>query len=179
MQQNVSSRVDMPQDSDVPTTTPQTVSSQTKLYRAVWRWHFYAGLFVIPFSIILAVTGSIYLFRPYIEPMLYAHLYNVTPQPTSLFYEAQIAAVQQTFPGAQITHITPVHTAGSSTEVELRVPEHGGMYAYVDPHNGEVLGSLVRDDMFMQRVREIHGELLMGNFGEGIVELVACWAIVL
>ena len=179
MQQKASSRVDIPQDSDVQATTPPTASPQTKLYRAVWRWHFYAGLFVIPFSIILAVTGSIYLFRPYVEPMLYAHLYNVPPQPTSLPYEEQIAVVRQTFPEAQITHITPVHTAGSSTEVTLRDPDNGGMYAYVDPHNGEFLGSLVRDDMFMQRVRMIHGELLLGNFGEGIVELVACWAIVL
>lgn len=28
-------------------------------YRAVWRWHFYAGLFVIPFILMLSVTGII------------------------------------------------------------------------------------------------------------------------
>ena len=28
------------------------------LYRAVWRWHFYAGLFCVPFVIVLALTGS-------------------------------------------------------------------------------------------------------------------------
>ncbi|MGJ8624890.1 MAG: hypothetical protein ACSHW1_19275 [Yoonia sp.] len=27
------------------------------LYKAAWRWHFYAGLCVIPFLIMLAVTG--------------------------------------------------------------------------------------------------------------------------
>jgi hypothetical protein len=32
------------------------------LYRAVWRWHFYAGLLVIPFLMALAITGCIYLF---------------------------------------------------------------------------------------------------------------------
>jgi uncharacterized iron-regulated membrane protein len=36
-------------------------------YRTVWRWHFYAGLFCIPFVIWLATTGSIYLFKPQIE----------------------------------------------------------------------------------------------------------------
>src|SRR6187397_2071163 len=36
-------------------------------YRAVWRWHFYAGLFCIPFVLILATSGSIYLFNPQIE----------------------------------------------------------------------------------------------------------------
>jgi hypothetical protein len=28
------------------------------LYRTIWRWHFYAGLFVIPFILMLSVTGG-------------------------------------------------------------------------------------------------------------------------
>ncbi|HLH33890.1 MAG TPA: hypothetical protein VKX41_04400 [Alloacidobacterium sp.] len=28
-------------------------------YRTIWRWHFYAGLFCIPFVLWLATTGSI------------------------------------------------------------------------------------------------------------------------
>jgi uncharacterized iron-regulated membrane protein len=37
------------------------------LYRTIWRWHFYAGLFVMPFILILSVTGAIYLFKPQID----------------------------------------------------------------------------------------------------------------
>jgi transposase len=33
-------------------------------YRTVWRWHFYAGLFCIPFVLWFATTGTIYLFKP-------------------------------------------------------------------------------------------------------------------
>lgn len=33
-------------------------------YNLAWRWHFYAGLFVAPFMILLALTGIIYLFKP-------------------------------------------------------------------------------------------------------------------
>src|SRR6187200_244186 len=36
-------------------------------YRALWRWHFHAGLFCIPFVIVLGLTGSIYLFKPQID----------------------------------------------------------------------------------------------------------------
>ncbi|MFZ0267652.1 PepSY domain-containing protein, partial [Caulobacter sp.] len=46
-------------------------------YRAIWRWHFYAGLFCAPFIVILAITGSIYLFKPQVEAWLdrpYDHL---------------------------------------------------------------------------------------------------------
>ena len=38
-----------------------------KLYRAIWRWHFYAGLFVVPFILLLALTGAIYLFKPQLD----------------------------------------------------------------------------------------------------------------
>ncbi|MBK8272029.1 MAG: PepSY domain-containing protein [Sphingomonadales bacterium] len=33
--------------------------NSTELYRTIWRWHFYAGLFVIPLILILATTGAI------------------------------------------------------------------------------------------------------------------------
>ncbi len=33
-------------------------------YALAWRWHFYAGLFVAPFMILLALTGIVYLFKP-------------------------------------------------------------------------------------------------------------------
>jgi hypothetical protein len=37
------------------------------LYRTLWRWHFYAGLWCIPFVILLACSGSLYLFKPQFE----------------------------------------------------------------------------------------------------------------
>ncbi|HKT99815.1 MAG TPA: PepSY-associated TM helix domain-containing protein, partial [Paraburkholderia sp.] len=51
-------------------------------YRTLWRWHFYAGLFVMPFLIVLAITGTIYCFQPQIEPLLYPHRLVVAPAAT-------------------------------------------------------------------------------------------------
>jgi uncharacterized iron-regulated membrane protein len=51
--------------------------SATDLYRAVWRWHFYAGLLVLPFTITLAVTGALYLFRDEIDAIVHADLKQV------------------------------------------------------------------------------------------------------
>lgn len=42
-------------------------NGQSCLYRAIWRWHFYAGLFIIPMILILSVTGAMYLFKPQVE----------------------------------------------------------------------------------------------------------------
>jgi uncharacterized iron-regulated membrane protein len=44
--------------------------ASTRLYRAIWRWHFYAGLIVVPFLITPAVTGLIMVFGNSIESFL-------------------------------------------------------------------------------------------------------------
>ena len=51
------------------TSEPQTETIEKTWpdYRAVWRWHFYASLFCIPFVIILAISGAIYLFKEEVE----------------------------------------------------------------------------------------------------------------
>ena len=37
-----------------------------KFYKAAWRWHFYAGLYIIPFFMLLAVTGMTMLWLAYL-----------------------------------------------------------------------------------------------------------------
>jgi uncharacterized iron-regulated membrane protein len=57
--------------------TVQALKPPFNLYRTLWRWHFYAGLFCVPFIIILALSGSLYLFKPQVEAWLdrpYDHL---------------------------------------------------------------------------------------------------------
>lgn len=63
-------------------------------YRLVWKWHFLASLYVLPFMLILSVTGAIYLYKPQIESWLYADQMYVTPQGTALPYEAQLDALE-------------------------------------------------------------------------------------
>ena len=52
-----------------------------QVYRAFWRWHFYAGLVVLPFMMLLAVTGGLYLFKDEIEAVLYRPLQTVEARP--------------------------------------------------------------------------------------------------
>lgn len=62
-----------------------------RLYFAVWRWHFYAGLYVIPFVLMLAVTGFfIMLFTTYLPE--YGDRFAVEPQTEVMLPSAQAAA---------------------------------------------------------------------------------------
>ena len=49
------------------TQNSQRVDNESSLYRLVWRWHFYAGIFCIPFILSLSISGAIYLFKPQID----------------------------------------------------------------------------------------------------------------
>src|SRR5690349_20108791 len=76
-------------------------------YRAVWRWHFYASLFCIPFVIVLSVTGSIYLFKHEIEAWSerpYDHL-TLSGQPASAADQVRAALAAEpgsTFSGYEL-----------------------------------------------------------------------------
>jgi uncharacterized iron-regulated membrane protein len=61
-------------------------------YRALWRWHFHAGLFCIPFVLVLALTGSIYLFKPQIDAFADRRMDSLQATGKRASADAQIAA---------------------------------------------------------------------------------------
>ena len=67
-------------------------NSKGALYRTVWRWHFFANLFVAPFAIMLAITGSIYLWKPQFEEWRYRNLLNVPAAAATVSPDDQLPA---------------------------------------------------------------------------------------
>lgn len=159
--------------------TPTTISPKNRFYRTVWRWHFYAGLFVIPFMVVLAATGIIYLFKPQLDAAMYHNFMVVQPSPTALSYGSQIQAVERAYPGAVVTQVTPPVAADRSTEVLVTTANERNLMVFVDPRNGEILGDRNEDNNLQAIARKIHGELLIGRLGDYLVELAACWGLVL
>jgi len=147
-------------------------------YRTVWRWHFYAGLFCIPFVIWLSLTGSVYLFRPQIERWLdrpYEHLQITGPLASR---ESQIKTAINAVPGSNLHFYELPQTAQSAIRVivgrgndEFRV--------YVHPQTLSVMKIVNEDKRPMMVVFHLHGELLSGDWGSRIVELAASWAIIM
>ncbi len=68
--------------SSVASEKPNDIS--LSLYRAIWRWHFFAGLLVIPFMLNLAITGSLYLFKDEIDNTAFAYRNVVQPRGEAL-----------------------------------------------------------------------------------------------
>jgi uncharacterized iron-regulated membrane protein len=154
--------------------------TRTSLYQTVWRWHFYAGLIFAPFLMILAFSGSIYLFKPQIESMLYQDLYYVQAEDSSpLSPSAQVSKVTETYPDGTLTSILYYDDPARTSEIGLM--ENGQMVSvFVNPYNGEITGSLNHDEKFTEIVKKLHSELMIGGtVANRIVELAACWTVIL
>jgi uncharacterized iron-regulated membrane protein len=155
----------------------KTASLATRFYRAVWRWHFYAGLFVVPFMVILALSGMVYLFKPQLDALMYP--LSVVPVGTALPADEQLQAALAAYPGAAASSFTPAEAADRSAIVNLSTTAGQNLAVFVNPYTGQVLGSRDEDNNLQAWAVKVHGELLIGPVGDYIVELAACWGLVL
>ncbi|TWT39359.1 PepSY-associated TM helix domain-containing protein [Blastopirellula retiformator] len=147
-------------------------------YRAVWRWHFYAGLFCIPILLVLSISGTIYLFKPQIESWIDRPYDQLPAGKTSLPISEQIEATLAALPAARFHSFELPQSPGAATRII--VTQNGErVRCYVDPASGTLLGQKVEADRFIAVIRRMHGELFLGNRGSYLVELTACWTLVL
>lgn len=147
------------------------------LYRTLWRWHFYAGLFCIPFILILALSGAIYLFKPQLEQWREAPYTNLTAGSISLPNQ-QIAAALDSIPTSQFRSYRLPRAENDAVRISVQANGQP-VYVYVNPYSLEILHTTPIETVFIEWVKDLHGELMVGRYGSWLVELAACWAIVL
>lgn len=148
------------------------------LYRAVWRWHFYAGLLVLPFMITLSITGAMYVFHNEIDNWYHADLKRVQVQESEkLPPTALVASALDLVPGTAVKYTDPADP-GASTEITVST-DRGKMAVYVDPYDGLVLGAMPDRSTLMWTVRTLHSFKYFGTYARYIIEITAGWTILL
>lgn len=158
-------------------TAAEQPPSSARLYRAIWRWHFYAGLVVVPFLLVFAITGLIMVYGNSIETFL-GQKYHVAPGGERLSIVDQAAAAQAAIPGGTTRlFVSPAEDTRSS--VFLVNANDQDNVVSIDPHDGKVLGTIVKDDTWFYWADHIHGTLLIGDFGDRLQEIAAGLGIVL
>ncbi len=184
------------------TTTTDTKRLQNQ-YRRLWRWHFFAGLMVAPFAILLAITGAIYLFKPQvnqvIEQSINAQYKNVdiiseltisedSIQREKLPADKLVDDLLADYPGATFKRFTVAKDMDITVEIELLFdtgvvqngkPVKEARVFWVDQTTSEVLHQQTKDSQIMNFTKDIHGELLLGDGGSYVVEFMASWMIIL
>ncbi|MFZ4747914.1 MAG: PepSY-associated TM helix domain-containing protein [Sphingomonas sp.] len=146
-------------------------------YRTVWRWHFYAGLFVMPFIVALSLTGAVFLFKPQLDRWQERSFQNL-PQVGAVTPSAQRDAALAAFPGSRFDHYRLPAEPGDAPVIHIGLSDGTMRDVYVSPQ-GRVLGSIDPETTISATVRRIHGELFAGKAGSWIVETAGSWAIVM
>jgi uncharacterized iron-regulated membrane protein len=147
-----------------------------EVYRAFWRWHFYAGLLVLPVLMLLALTGGLYLFKDELTAIAQRPLTVVADgpgatRPSTWIAQAEVAA------GGKVRQLIIPARGDRSVQLTLDTDD-GARTAYVDPHSGRVLGVGAPGGL-MGLVKRLHSLDIAGPAANLLVEIVAGWAIVL
>lgn len=147
-------------------------------YNTAWRWHFYAGLYVAPFLIILAIAGLIMLWSSALVRRDGEKLYSITPAAQTIALSVRADAALAAVPGGSLVQYIVPRTDDQPAVFRVNAGEPSTMVA-IDPYSGIVLGIWNRRDALYDLANLIHGTLLIGTVGDRLVEIAAGFRIVL
>jgi len=148
-------------------------------HRLVWRWHFYAGLFCLPFVLVLTLSGAIYIFKPQIDAYLdrsFDHM-SLNGAPQSL--DAQVEAALAANPGARLKALQLRGDPSDAARVHLTTNEGRELRVLVRPDTLQILETQAQKSRFTSIMHDLHGELLLGEPGAIAMELAGAWALVM
>jgi uncharacterized iron-regulated membrane protein len=148
------------------------------LYRAVWRWHFVAGLIVLPVLVLLAITGGLYLFKPELDHLAYRRLEDVPARAAPFAPPSRVVArVEAAAPG-RVLQFTPAQASDRAVRLLVRADSGKALTVFADPYDGHLIGTTPYGGV-MQLVRKIHSLQKFGFWASCLVEIAAGWAVVM
>jgi len=173
----------------------------SRFWRTAWRVHFYAGMAVLPFLVVLAVTETTVLYKDNINDLFEHHLRVVEPTREPVSLGRQVSLATDTFRNYPVGGVTPAKDETSSTMVSLAKSETETLQVFIDPHRPAILGTKLEGQDIPATMERVHGTLLMGwmvpvptlagitgqadsvftdvAFGDLLVELMVGWGLVL
>lgn len=166
-----------------------TLGQSRRFYLAAWRWHFYAGVFVLPFIFVLAASGLAMLGSEPLDRYFHSDVLEVTQRGNALPPSEQVAAVAAKYSDSAIATFRVSASPEESTRVDVSPKfahtEHGAHGAvanvtvFVDPYTARILGELDTNGTLYGWAKALHGTLLLGTFGDYVIEIAAGFGVLL
>lgn len=171
-----------------PVTSPVGSSSGARAGREITdfitRMHFYIGLFVGPFILVAALTGTLYVLTPQLENALYADVLTTPSVGADRSLEDQVNAARAwRGDDRPVFAVRPATAAGRTTRVMFTDPALGESETraiFVDPVTLEIRGDLTvygTSGILPLRltIDKLHRSLMLGDTGRLYSELAASW----
>lgn len=148
----------------------------------VRRLHFVAGIVVAPFVLVLCLTGLVYVFSPQIHDNLYhAQLYAADASGVRRPVTEQVQAALAAHPEGKLEAVITPSGVDRTTRVVLSVPglaDDQSRAVFVDPYTNYISGELTTAGNRLPAntwLRQLHGNLHLGEPGRIYAELAATW----
>ena len=153
------------------------IRKKSGLFAPFWRWHFYASLIVVPFLAMLAITGMTWMFRYEIQAFTHPGVVAGFSHDNAKPIDAQMRSVLEEYPDASILSVTEPWD-DRATQFVISDGD-ASLQVFVNPETAQVTGSIDPSSEIQDLAIRLHGDLTTGRWGDALIELAACWAIVM
>lgn len=169
--------------------SPAAPARERAAGRSAWlalitRLHFYIGLFVGPFILVAAVTGTLFVLTPQIENLLYADQLRTASTGPAQPLASQVQAAQARIgAGSRLFAVRPAPGPGDTTRVMFTYAGLGDSESralFVDPVTLDIKGDMIVYGTsgtlpFRTALDYLHRNLMLGELGRNYSELAASW----
>lgn len=155
-----------------------TASSSSRQWRSIWRMHFYAGMFAMPFILLMAVTGLVILYTQPIQDLTQSDLRTVEAPSANaavISFDDQVAAVEASYPDGAVLDMTPPGDETRTTRFFVEDGSADGLWVFVNPYTGEVLGDAEPAGDIVALSNRLHGTLNNETVTVPLPAVAALW----
>ncbi|MEZ5411312.1 MAG: PepSY domain-containing protein [Acidimicrobiales bacterium] len=144
----------------------------SRQWRSLWRMHFYAGMFAIPFMLLMATTGLVILYTQPIHDALEGDVRTVARGTQTVSYDEQAQAVETAYPDLPVLYMITPPDDHHATAFGV---DDGANEVYVDPYTGEVLGKIDAGGGIVGLANRLHGFFNNETFTVSLPTVSALW----
>ncbi len=147
----------------------------SRRWRSVWRIHFYAGMFAMPFILLMALSGLVILYTQPIQDLTQGDLRSVDRAGDVVSFDELAATVEAEYPDALLTSLTMPSDSSRSVIFGIDDGSAAGRQVFVDQYTGEVLGSANPNGGIVGLANRLHGTLNNDRITVDLPTVSALW----
>ncbi len=164
-----------PREPESPTVPDTDRSAASRRWRSLFRIHFYAGMFAMPFILLMAFSGLVILYTQPIQNLSQHDLRQVPASAEHVSYDVMSKSVESAFPGQALQSLTVPSETGRSAVFGVDDGSEKGRQVFVNPHTGNVLGSLKTGGGIVGLANRWHGYLNNNAIKISLPSVGALW----
>jgi uncharacterized iron-regulated membrane protein len=160
---------------DSPTLPDTDRSAASRRWRSLFRIHFYAGMFAMPFILLMAFSGLVILYTQPIQNISQRNLRQVPASAEHVSYDVLSKSVETAYPGQALKSLTVPTGSGRSAVFAVDDGSAAGRQVFVNPHTGKVLGTLKTGGGIVGLANRMHGYLNNNAIRISLPSVGALW----